>query len=154
MSMVEPLYLLAGVSPSIFSKEEIYLLEVDLFTRICEELKEFYKTQHKDYFRIIKLNAEMENAIMETKFISSIINDIVLTREYSLKGVACYTHSTEDVIFEVASGKNSNPSSMLLRKIIELHRTVRPNLYPKKGQLQADFIRTHRIKISVFLENF
>lgn len=129
MSMVEPLCLLAGINPSLFSKEEIFLLEIDLFTRICEELKEFFKNQHRNYFRIIKLNAVMENAIMETKFIRNIINDIVLTKEYSLQGVACYTHTTEDVIFEVACGRNTNPLSTLLRKIIELHRIVRPNLY-------------------------
>jgi len=129
MSAAKLLCHFEGVNPSILSKEEILLLEAVLFLRICEELKEIYKIQHKDYFRIMKFNAEMENAMIETNYVRCIINDILSTEEYSLPGIAYYTHKPEDVIFEVATGKNTDPSSSLLRKIIELHRSVRPNLY-------------------------
>lgn len=77
----------------------------------------------------MRFNNLMENTVMETDYIRCIINDILSTEEYSLAGIAYYTNKPEDVIFEIATGKNTDPSSSLLRKIIELHRSVRPNLY-------------------------
>ena len=118
----------AGFNSSVLSKEEMRVLEADLFSRICNELTESYKAQYEDYFRIIRFNHEMEN-IMDKNLVSLIVRDILSTEEYSLLGVAYYTGTSEDVIFEIASGNNSDPSASLLRKIIELHRAVRPDLY-------------------------
>lgn len=129
MSVLEPLYQLIGVELSNFSKEEFVLLEAELLTRICEELKEFFKNSFKEYFRFLKLNPAMEDIMMEEKLVRCIINDILSTEEYSLIGIASYTNIPEDAIFEMATGKNTNPSSQFLRKIITLHRSVRPNLY-------------------------
>jgi hypothetical protein len=129
MSAIKLLCHLAEVNPSIFSRDENLILEADLFIHICEELKKIYKIQSKDYFRIMKFNAEMENAMIETNFVRGVLNDILSTEEYSLPGVAQYTYAPEDVIYEIATGKNTDPSASLLRKIIELHRSVRPNLY-------------------------
>ncbi len=67
--------------------------------------------------------------MLENKFIRCLINDILSTEEYNLSGIAFYTGSTEDVIFELASGCNTNPTFLLSRKIIELHRLVRARLY-------------------------
>ncbi len=129
MSTVQPLCLLLEIDPRQFSKEELLLLEAELFVRICGELKEIIREQNKDYFRIMKFNLEKENTMLEIKFIRCIINDILSTEEYNLLGVALYTDTPEDVIYELASGFNTNPTFLLSRKIIELHRTVRPNLY-------------------------
>lgn len=129
MSAANLLWHLEGVNSSLLSNEEMFLLEAELFMRICEELKRVFIIQYKNYFRIMKFNAEMENAMMEAYYVRCVINDILSTEEYSLPGIAYYTHKPEDVIFDVATGKNTDPSSSLLRKIIELHRTVRPNLY-------------------------
>ena len=38
---------------------------------------------------------------------------------YSLQGIACYANVPEEIIYEVASGCNANPSLMLSRKIID-----------------------------------
>lgn len=129
MSAIEPLCHLAGINPNKLTKEESLLLEIELFARICEELKEAFKKQHKEYFRLMKLTTEKENTMLESKFVRLIIQDILSTGEYSLEGIAYYTNTHEDIIQETYIGKNTNPSAALLRKIIELHRTVRRDLY-------------------------
>ena len=129
MPATEPLCYLMGISPTTLTKEENLIIEVVLFIHICEALKEEYKIKHKDYFRILKCNAEMEYATMETKFLSSVINDILSTEEYTLPGIACYTQTPEDVVYEIAAGINTSPSAIFLRKIIELHRSIRQELY-------------------------
>jgi hypothetical protein len=142
MPAIKLLCHLVEISPRSLSKEESVMLEANFFSYTCQELKETYKNTHKEYFQIIKLNTEMENAIMETNFIRYIINDILSTEEYSLPGLAYYTHTPEDVIFEIATGKNTDPSASLLRKIIELHRTVRPDLY---REIMNKIINEHSI---------
>lgn len=129
MSTVQPLCLLLSIDSRQFAKEELLFFEAELFVRICGELKERIREQNKDYFRAMKFNIEKENIMLEIKFIRCIINDILSTEEYSLSGVALYTDTPEDVIYELASGCNTNPTFLLSRKIIELHRSVRPNLY-------------------------
>ena|SRR5579872_5817405 len=129
MPATEPLCHLVGISPTKLTKEENLIIEVELFTRICEVLKGEFKTKHKDYLRIVKCNIETENEIMETKVVRDVINDILSTEEYTLTGIACYTQTPEDVVYEVALGLNTSPSAMLLRKIIELHRSIRRDLY-------------------------
>lgn len=111
------------------SKQEIFILEAELFTRIYGELKEMIRKQNKDYFYLMKFNIEKENIMIEADFIRCIINDILPTEEYNLSGIAYYTDTPEDVIYEIASGRNIHPTLSLARKVIELHRSVRPNLY-------------------------
>jgi hypothetical protein len=129
MSTVQPLCLVLGIDLHQFSKEELLFLEAELLVRICGELKEIIREQNKDYFKIMKFNLEKENTMLEIKFIRCILNDILSTEEYTLLGVALYINTPEDVVYELASGCNANPTFLLSRKIIELHRTVRPNLY-------------------------
>jgi hypothetical protein len=129
MPAIEPLCQLVGVIPTKLSKEESMIFEIELFTRICEELKEVFKKDYKDYFRTMKCNAENESVMMEAYFVRCVINDILSTEEYTLDGIAYYTHTPEEVVYEVAIGKNTSPSAVLLRKIIELHRSVRRELY-------------------------
>ena len=129
MSTTEPLCRLIGIDPKTLSKEESMLLEAELFYNICEELTDHFKKQHKDYFRLMKLTKEMENVMLEENFIRLVMKDILSTNEYTLDGIANYTDTHEDVVREVILGRNSNPSAMLLRKTIELHRLVRSELY-------------------------
>jgi hypothetical protein len=127
--MSELLSNLPIINPHILSKEELALFEANLFTCICVELKNIFKKQYKTYLNAIKFNKETEDAMLESQLVRCIINDILATEEYSLTGIAYYTRKPEDVIFEIASGNNIDPSASLLRKIIELHRSVRPSLY-------------------------
>ncbi|HSW94069.1 MAG TPA: hypothetical protein VLJ15_06940 [Gammaproteobacteria bacterium] len=129
MSAMEPLCRLASIDPTKFTREEKFIIEMELFTRICEVLGEEFKTGYQNYFRLLKCDAEMENAVMEANFLRCLINDILSTEEYTLSGIARYTQTPEDVVYELATGLNTNPSAIFLRKIIELHRFVRRELY-------------------------
>lgn len=120
---------LLGVGKGVLSKQESILFEAEIFTQICEELKEIIKIQNKDYFRTLKITSEKENTMIESNFIRCIVNDIISTEEYTLLGIACYTNTPEEVILEVATGQNTAPTFSLSQKIINLHRSVRPQLY-------------------------
>ena len=114
MSAMEPLYRLIKIDTSMLTKEENILLEVAFFTRICEELKEIFRKQHRDYFHLMKFTIEKENMMLEAKFIQLIIKDILSTEEYTLAGIAHYTDTYEDVVQEVLIGRNTNPSASFL----------------------------------------
>jgi len=129
MPAMKPLCHLMGTYPDTLTKEEKILLEMELFSRICEELKEFFRQQHKEYFKLMKFTLEEENTMLETKYMHLIIQDILSTNEYNLKGIAYYANTHEDVIQEIYTEQNTEPSAILLRKVIELHRTVRADLY-------------------------
>lgn len=129
MSSVQSLFVLLKMNTQHLSKNELLFLEAEIFIRICQELKEKIREQNKNYFQTIKYTTETENAVLEIKFIRCIVNDILSTEDYSLPGVALYTNTPEEVIYEIASGANTNPTFILSRKLIELHRTVRPHLY-------------------------
>lgn len=112
-----------------YLKIDFLILEAQLFFNICVELKDYLKTQYQDYFRLMKFDSEMEDAMIDGQFIQLILNDILSTGEYSITGVATYIHMPEEVIYDLFMGRNTNPFLALSRKIIELHRTVRPQLY-------------------------
>lgn len=129
MSAAQPFYLMLDINLRQFSELDLLFLEAELVTRIYIQLKELIKNQNNDYFKIMKFNIEKEKTMVETTFIRWIINDILLTDEYNLSGIALYIDVPEDVIYELASGFNTNPTFLLAQKIIELHRATRPNLY-------------------------
>ena len=129
MSAIQPLCYLIGISPSKLSKEENLILEAELFICICNALKEHHRAEHKNYFRSIKLTIEMEEVMLETNFVRLIIRDILLTEEYTLDGIAHYTGTHKDIVDEIFAGHNTSPSATFLRKLIELHRSVRHELY-------------------------
>lgn len=131
MAATVPLFELMRIEISKLSKHELLILEAELFVRICEELKEVFREQYKDYFRLMKLTKEMESIMLETNFVSSIVKDILSTQEYTLQGIAEYTDFHEDVVVDVIAGRNVCPSSVFLTRIIGLHRSVRPDLYKK-----------------------
>lgn len=129
MPAMEPLCQMLGINSNELTKEENLILEAKLFTHICEELKEIIKAHYKGYFQLMKFNEDMENKMIEAEFLRCVINDILSTEEYSLPGIARYTNTPEDVIHEVIIGNNNNPSFYFSRRVIELHRAVRPDIY-------------------------
>lgn len=126
---MEMLSKLMGVQLGKMSKEKLLVLEAEIFFRVYDEIKQLIKKENKSYFDLMKFDNEMENKMIEDNFIRCLINDILATGEYSLEGMACYTQIPEDVLYEVAAGRNNNPSIILSQKIIGLHRSVRPSLY-------------------------
>lgn len=129
MPAVEPLCHLMGVHSKKFSKKELILLEAELFVRFYHELLHFFKSQYQDYFRLFKFNQKEEEVMIESNFLKLIIEDILLTEEYNLSGIAHYTMTHEDVLQDIMEGYHRCSSASLLRKIVELHRTVRPAVY-------------------------
>lgn len=134
MPAMEPLCYLMGSDPKYFSKEEYRFLEIKLFFEICHELKELFREQYKAFFQLLKLTSKQEDTMLEQNFIQFILKDILYSGEYTLEGIARYTDIHEDVIQDLASGLNTQPVASYLRKIIELHRSVRIELYQAISQ--------------------
>jgi hypothetical protein len=129
MSAAEPLCLLMGINPKKLLKNEYILLEADLFFCICNEVKEYFRSEFKEYFVLLGLSIEKENAVLEANLLGLMMKDILSTKEYTLEGIANYTDTPQDIVYEVFVGLNARPSAFFLRKLIELHRTVRRGLY-------------------------
>lgn len=129
MSKVEPLCQIIGIATKEFSNKEIQFIEAELFLRLCDELKEAYKENNREYCNIINLWMEREDGMLEINFMQQVVNDILLTGEYTLEGIAYYTQTPEEVIYNIIIGSNKTPSLNLARKIIEIHRSIRPDLY-------------------------
>lgn len=129
MTATESFCQFLGVNPQTFSLSENIILEAELFDRVCDYLKEVYREQYKDYFRLMKFTTKMENTMLDENYIRFAINDILATEEYSVQGIAYHTRIPEEVICDVISGVNTQPSLPLSRQIIHLHRSVKPDLY-------------------------
>lgn len=129
MTATEPLSHLLGLKSHYLTKIEIELLEAELFRGICNELKEIFRIQYQEYFRFMKFSIDKENEMLERNFVNFAIKDIFASGEYTLEGFANYADTHIDVIYEIVSGKNNNPSIRLVRRIIDLHRIVRRDLY-------------------------
>lgn len=127
MSAVEPLHKMINLSSRALSQEKFLILEAQLLALICSELKKYFKSKQSSYFSLIN-HHEMES-FMEANFVSLVIKDIIATGEYTGSGIACYTRIPEEVIEDIMIGRNTSPSVFLFEKIIELHRSVRKELY-------------------------
>ncbi|OGT41436.1 MAG: hypothetical protein A3F42_04245 [Gammaproteobacteria bacterium RIFCSPHIGHO2_12_FULL_37_34] len=111
------------------SRIEKFLLEVKLLMHVCCELSEIFKSKYKEYHRLIKSNLNQDENMSNIKFMQEMIKDILSTREYNLTGIAIHTRIPEEVLFDVATGMNIEPTFETSRKIFELHISVRRNLY-------------------------
>lgn len=129
MPALQPLCSLFRVNLNKLSREEKFILEAELLNHICNELKMLFRNQYNDYFRLMKFTKEMVATMLDTNYICFVIKDILLTEEYTLTGIACYTQTPEEVVYELVSGCNTRPSAIFLQRIIELHRSVRSELY-------------------------
>jgi CTP:phosphocholine cytidylyltransferase-like protein len=129
MPATELLCNLIGISSSSLSREETLLIEADLYARVYKELTSLFRSLHSSYFQLMKFTQEMEETMLEETLARCVINDILSSEEYTLSGIAYYTQTPEDIVYDLAIGQNTCPSAKLLRRIIELHRSVRPTLY-------------------------
>lgn len=129
MSAVEAFGHLLGKNFCILSKKEATILEAALCAQFFDELMEAMKDENSEYFQLIKIDSEESKTMIEENFIRCVINDILLSQEYTLPGIVCYTDTPEDVIYEILIGKNLRPTFTFCRKLIDLHRNVRQQLY-------------------------
>lgn len=114
---------------AILDKEELLLIKANFHLRICKELKEHQKNKQSNYLKLMKLSLEMENKMLEDNMLRNILLDILSTEEYDAKGIAYYTHTHEDIVQEVISGQNTRPSAIFFHKVLELHQSVRKEIY-------------------------
>ena len=129
MPAIEPFCRLLRIDILKLPREEVLILEAEIFIRLYKELNEIFRSYYKNYFNLLKFNKEMEDTVLEAEFIKNITKDLVTMDEYSLEGIAYHTHIPEEVIREIVLGRNTNPSLHASRKIIELHRVARFSLY-------------------------
>lgn len=127
--MTELLCQMIGIDPLFFSPTENAILEAELFNRICEGLIEHYRAQYRNYFSLMKFTWKMETAMLDANFIRYAINDILMSGEYSIRGIARYAETPEEVVCDILAGLNVAPTLSFARRIINLHRLVRPELY-------------------------
>lgn len=110
------------------SKQQLSILEAGLFSFICDELKKYFIEEYNHYFQFLKAT-HRENDMSEEPLARSVVKDIISSGMYTLSGIACYAHTSEDVLVDIVSGQNRDPSSTLFTNIIKLHQSVRPELY-------------------------
>ncbi|HSW75744.1 MAG TPA: hypothetical protein VLG50_01760, partial [Candidatus Saccharimonadales bacterium] len=64
MASLEPLYCLISRNLNKFSQNERIILEARIFSEICDELKNAFRKQYKEYFSLMKFTIEMENTML------------------------------------------------------------------------------------------
>jgi len=129
MATMELLFNLLDINLSIFKKNEKMLIEYYFFTCFCKELLTIFYSSRKEYLDAAKFYTEKEDTMIDIDFLLFLINDILSTEEYSLAGIANHIHVPEEVIYDLFYGLHKNPSLTLWKKVIELHSTVRQDLY-------------------------
>ena len=129
MAALELLCHFVGIDSKKLSREEIMILEAELYLRISNEILESYQSQYKDYFHLFKFNIGMENMMIELNFIRCLIDDILKSEAYTLSGIAYYTQTPEEVIQDLLIGYKVSPTIAFPRKLIDLHKLIRPEIY-------------------------
>jgi hypothetical protein len=129
MAALEWLWHGTSVDSKKFTKPENWILEAELYLRIHKKIWEAYKFQYKDYFYLIV--KEEEDINMELYVIKSLINDLIKSEAYTLSGIAYYTRIPEEIIEDLFMTNKINPLITFTRKLIELHKSIRPDIYQK-----------------------
>lgn len=112
------------------SKNEKSLLEADIFSQCYEAaLKHSQKRYSGQLHTDLYAHTKDEEIMIDDKLIRCIINDIVESGAYTIPGISYHTHIPEDVLIDIATGLQINPSLNLSQKLLILHKSVRPNIY-------------------------
>lgn len=126
MSSIEYLCKSAGLRPARLSKQENLLLDTYL---LCNLVQEFNNTISHTHPINNTTQTNKDFAMTHGNIIHLILQDLLKTNDYTITGVATYSDVPEDVIYDIAIGNNLNPSLDVTRKIVELHRTARSDVY-------------------------
>ncbi|GEM_PF-1061316 len=73
-------------------------------------------------------NLSMECYAMDSKIIQLLIQGIVESEEYTLEGIALYTHIPFDVIYDAACGIKNQFSITPWAKVVDLYMQVNPDV--------------------------
>jgi len=146
MPALEPFYYLIDNSPKgRMSKNEMLLTEVILFLQLEYALNKIINTVCINERCTDGINHK-ENVMIENNFVKNLIEDILSTEEYTLPGMAYHLNVPEEILVDILTGYNQSPSLSLARKIMELHKFVRRDLYEylvKKIILRVSEIHTN-----------
>lgn len=131
MSTLTPWALFLGINAQDLNRNEKILLDIELFLIITEELENKFKSLYQDYFNLIKFANEKEENMQEANLTRLILTDILSSEAYTLEGIAQYADICEEVLQDILTGWNSNPSVGIFRKLVSLHREVKHETYQK-----------------------
>ena len=96
---------------------------------LLHELKKIFEKELKNYVCLMQSTTEKESTMFEFRLVQLILLDILSSDDYDMTGVARYTNTCEEVIEEVITGRNPMPSVIFFRRLIDLHRSVRRDIY-------------------------
>lgn len=74
------------------------------------------------------MGSTLECYTMDTKLIQYLIREILATGNYTLEGIALYTHIPFDVILDAATGRTQHLFVTSWMKIVELYTQVKPDV--------------------------
>ena len=92
-------------------------------------IKKIFEKELKNYVCLMQSTTEKESTMFEFRLVQLILLDILSSDDYDMTGVARYTNTCEEVIEEVITGRNPMPSVIFFRRLIDLHRSVRRDIY-------------------------
>jgi hypothetical protein len=142
MSQIEYIHQLAGIDSSQLEKDEILLLEAAMLDSLCNELS----MRYQGTFNHIKEYHQEISTMINAHFIYFITHDLINSNDYTIEGIANYSDIPEEVIVDIIIGTNNNPSIEVSRKIIELHRLARPDLYKRiLNKITSHLFTTHSL---------
>jgi len=128
MPALEPFYYLLNTKQQRMSKNEMLLTEVIFFLQLEYALSKIIKAVRL-HEKGTEEHHHKEHVMIENNFVKNLIEDILSTEEYTLAGIAFHLQVPEEVLSDILIGYNQSPSLVLARKIMELHKCVRRDLY-------------------------
>jgi hypothetical protein len=96
----------------------------------------------------------MECYAMDSKIIQFLIQGIVETGEYTLEGIALYTHIPFDVIYDAACGINNQFSITPWVRVVDLYMQVKPDITKILIDKLLEMKEKNLISISSLLKEF
>ena len=111
--------------PLSFSpKNERKILKALLLSRINQLLCELFSTQ----IQFDQNCSTLECYRMDSKVIQLLIQGIVESGEYTLEGIAFYTHIPFDVLYEAACGIGNQFSITPWARVVDLYIQIKPDI--------------------------
>lgn len=99
-------------------------------------------------------DSPMECYAMDSKIIQFLIQGIVETGEYTLEGIALYTHIPFDVIYDAACGINNQFSITPWVRVVDLYMQVKPDITKILIDKLLEMKEKNLISISSLLKEF
>lgn len=105
-------------------KNERKILKAVLLGRLHQLFCELFEDAMPDK----KNNYSMECYAMDSKIIQLLLQGIIETGEYTLEGIAYYTHIPFDVIYDAACGISDQFSITPWARVVDLYMQVKPEV--------------------------